>query len=408
MHSISDIELEVINGNQVVRKDDHLVVVGYLIIPKGEEEEKEEREGEGEESQEEQEAREEREQEEEAESGEAEEELSEEEERRLVEDNDNKTAEKELTEELKVRNIYDPRSYVLIRKKDLLKVTKEMKVQIVTQIRKDKARINNEYDNYKKAFKVNIWAKSKIKSILKDNKIKREIGNKESGSLDFKKLSKIATTGKIFKRKSLNSNKNYSVSLLVDCSGSMEGSKSRNTAISTINFIKEYHEYVDIEVVGFNMTNIPLKSFGEKVNEEMLKEIYYLIRAQMRSGISYILEYNDIECERGYYGNHDHMAIEEAYERLRFKTGNKFIIVFSDGQPACNGCWKCGRLNLNTELHRVVEVIEKTDINLFSIGIEDDCVKSYYKDYRIIQNASELSKTLVNYVASKIRRVAVR
>jgi len=62
----------------------------------------------------------------------------------------------------------------------------------------------------------------KIKNILVDNKVDRYERNKKKGKLDTRRLYKKDTNLKVFKQKVVRSNKDYYVTLYLDCSISME------------------------------------------------------------------------------------------------------------------------------------------------------------------------------------------
>ena len=244
------------------------------------------------------------------------------------------------------------------------------------------------------------WAKSKLKSILKDNETKRAIGNKSYGILDMKKLYRVSTSGKVFKRKALMTDKKYSVSLLVDVSGSMRDySKSQFAAMATVKFIQEYHEYVDIEVIAFGNRTVPLKSFGEPVNQQMLKEIYYLIRSIPCGGSELKLLGNSSidKMSQVNGGTSDHKAIREAKRKLVKQDGSRFIVEFSDGSTS-------NYLTTKIEL----EEAEKQGIKSFGIGIKDHYITNTYKNSRVVNDIKKLSSTLIDLIGSQIKRTAVR
>lgn len=225
-------------------------------------------------------------------------------------------------EELSRRNIFDVRNYVRFnyQEKALKKITQKQQEEFNQAILDRKQRYDNLYDSCVNDLAPDVWAKNKLKSILKDNETKREIGNKEYGLIDLKKIHRIVTTGKIFKRKALMTDKKYSMVLLVDCSGSMNPDKSVNAAKATIKFLQEYSEYIDIEVRGFNMLNIPLKSFGEKITKKMLKEIFFLIIECAKGDARYIRRiFEESINYEGANGNHDHIHLQDAEQRLRKK-----------------------------------------------------------------------------------------
>ncbi len=65
-------------------------------------------------------------------------------------------------------------------------------------------------------------ASAALKRVFKDNATKRPERFKKSGLIDFKRLSRVSFTDRIFKHRNKEvAKQNYAVHLLVDCSGSM-------------------------------------------------------------------------------------------------------------------------------------------------------------------------------------------
>lgn len=322
--------------------------------------------------------------------------------------------ESEVPSDKRRRNIYDPRNWVVFNDEDsIAKWDNKERSDFNESVDNEFELSCLHYDEMKNEMDADAWSRNKLKSILKDNSSKREIGNKEYGLLDLKKLHKIVTTGKVFKRKALITDKKYSVSLLVDCSGSMrKGQRNIQAAMATIKFIQEYGEYVDIEATGFHRDLIALKSFGEPISKKMLQEIFFLITSTSNC--------YDLVCRRlrnknygklGASGNHDHLALIAGEKKLLSRDGQKFMVIFSDGAPDCDvgcGCRICHGGQLSSALKKEAERIEKTEIKLFSIGIQSGAIRNYYKNWKIVNEVAQLSKTLVELIGSQIKRMVVR
>ncbi len=313
------------------------------------------------------------------------------------------------------RNIYDPRNWYIFKDENTLKrwdKDKWNRFREVVDIQFKRS--CEQYEELKNKMDTDAWSRNKLKSILKDNSSKREIGNKEYGLLDLKKLHKIVTTGKVFKRKALITDKKYSVSLLVDCSGSMRHSdKNIHAAMATVKFILEYGEYVDIDAIGFNREIITLKSFGEPVSKRMLQEIFFLITspASCYDLVNSFLDTSSRIGELSAAGNHDHMALMYGEKKLLGRNGQKFMVVFSDGAPSCDeegNCRICRGSTTKENLIKETKRIESTDIKLFSIGVKSESVSRFYKNFKIISDVSALSRTLIDLIGSQIKRMTVR
>lgn len=88
---------------------------------------------------------------------------------------------------------------------------------------RDQVDYNQYYEEIKSM--VNTSA-SKFMRVLKDNKFDRYVGSFRTGQLNSKRLFKYkANNFKMFQRKQERQNKDYAFSVLLDCSGSMEGSR---------------------------------------------------------------------------------------------------------------------------------------------------------------------------------------
>ena len=251
------------------------------------------------------------------------------------------------------------------------------------------------------------WFITRIKNILKDNKTKRLIGNKAYGRLDHKKLFKISTTGKIFKRKTEKSEKDYSLCLLIDQSGSMGhgiGSRLCMAASCAYMLTREFQDVVDIDVCGFSddrfrgdehYKKFKQKKMTEKELDKMRETIY----------------------EIGGGGNHDFIGVRKAHERLsRQKSQEKYIIVLSDGEPSC-GCDLCHTeleelrkkypsiVNNygNALLHEIKEA-EHDGIYVIGIGIKSQSVKRYYKTFGLVDELDMLYPEILKTLSSTTRR----
>jgi len=172
---------------------------------------------------------------------------------------------------------------------------------------------------------------------------------------------------------------NTAVMLLSDASGSMSGSKycTAAKACGLINeaFSKVLH--VPLSIASFTSDgDTPvigvMKDFDEKVSSDKMAERFFDFLVHMS-------------------GNNDADTLQWAYHRiLKRKEKRKVIIVLSDGSPAD------GLGDPHYALKQVTTEIQNAKlVELYGIGIEDDNVRFFYDNNKVINNISELEPSLV-------------
>lgn len=215
---------------------------------------------------------------------------------------------------------------------------------------------------------------------------------------------------RVFSQKQEHVSKDTAVTLLVDNSGSMAGSKCRLAMIaayalcSTLDRVKIANEVIGF-TTGMSYTLPPgmqeayadecrnsgvsydrvipivmpiYKSFDERLSATVKKRIAYMMNAQ-----------------RGLAGNIDGESLEYAAERImRRSEKRKVILVLSDGQPA-------GSRRSGPHLKYTAERIEKIGIECVGIGIMDNSVKKYYKRNAVLHNIADLP----SLVMGEIKRI---
>jgi len=187
-------------------------------------------------------------------------------------------------------------------------------------------------------------------------------------------------TPRIFKKKDGSRlNKNSAVELLLDCSGSMSGSKyaigsacvvALNEALTALQ--------IEHEILGFSsrgrLITYVFKPYGKRVSKETMADIMSSQQVNM-------------------HYNCDGDSILYAAERLlNRKEDRKLLIVLSDGSP-------CGANGGNADryLKKVCSDIEtKTPIDLVGIGVTTDVVKRYYKHHCVVNDPEDLDMVLFN------------
>jgi hypothetical protein len=238
-----------------------------------------------------------------------------------------------------------------------------------------------------------------------------KVGGQRSGRLNGPGLHRIMSNDdRVFARREEIKAKDTAVSLLMDCSGSMEGAKQA-TAVSASYALATTLERVNIpcECLGFttmgyigrnNTQQWPLshrqweelmehfnaevakgvtfhrfmpifmpvfKGFQERVNAEIKRRFAYMQIKQPHQG-----------------GNIDGESLEYAAMRLaQRKEKRKVIIVLSDGHPA-------GALNDSEHLKMMAERLTKQGYDLVGIGIKDHAVSRFYDKHVVLQDIADL------------------
>jgi hypothetical protein len=221
--------------------------------------------------------------------------------------------------------------------------------------------------------------------------------NKKKGKLDQKKLFKLGVpdAGKDWQEKVFWTNEhkmtvdNTVVSLLVDMSGSMSGSKAI-AAVQSMDMIGDVCRtlQIDFEMAGFttmsmqsNPVHMLFKPFGVKTQRSR-------ILTNMICGMDHMSS------------NADGENILYAYRRIMAREAKRrVLIVFSDGYPAARG----GDIAWYTK--KVCQQIEEEGrVELHGIGILDDSVRKFYNSFSVLRDIDELEPTLMEVLKHNILR----
>lgn len=228
-----------------------------------------------------------------------------------------------------------------------------------------------------------------------------------SGKLQASNLSRLRFgDDRVFSRKSESESKDVAVELVVDCSGSMSGSKI-HTACQSAYALSSVLDRLSIknEVICFTT-----KGLGGS-QEDMLEQQSKLgVRFARMEGIYMpILKGYDermtaqvkerfgwLPNTRILRSNVDGESIEIAARRLlQRREHSKVMIVLSDGYPAASGAG-----NFHAHLKKTVKEIEKAGVRLVGIGIESDAVKDFYPRNLILNSVEELPEAVMKQLRS--------
>ena len=218
--------------------------------------------------------------------------------------------------------------------------------------------------------------------------------NQRKGKLDTRKITRLATHDKnssmapaIFKQTAQKAALDTCVSVLVDCSGSMECEDKYPLAVAAAWGMVEICETlrIPIEVAAFTEcgpgTNyhILLKEFGKKITKEDIVNRGSAAAAHM-------------------WSNADADNILVAYNRISVRQEpKKIIMVMSDGSPASR------RGDCMTYTKQVVKNIEKGHkVDIMGIGILDSNVTFIYSNNKVITSAEEIPESLIEILKNNV------
>jgi hypothetical protein len=167
------------------------------------------------------------------------------------------------------------------------------------------------------------------------------------------------------------------VTLLLDCSGSMRGSKYAIGAACCVALSETLQGLgIQHEVLGFtesdSLITYILKEYGEPCSRDKMLNIMAQDTIRMSN-------------------NADGESLMYASERLMTrKETRKLLVVLSDGHPA-------GRFigDGRAYLKKICKMIEdRTPIDLVGIGVETGCVSDFYKHNVVVHSSSQLDSVL--------------
>lgn len=292
-----------------------------------------------------------------------------------------------------------------------------------------------------------------LSSVMLDNKYDRFVKNRRTGKLDTRSLYKIETSSKLFKRREARKNKDYAVSLVVDCSGSMndngkiemagESAQKLSKHLSVIGIphniitfachVKEIKEFgvgtdklVSEKIVGevnrdgindvylfWNSSSPKIKNLitGEKMYEYLGQATGRKAKNFLNDKLSSIVGYTNLASTSSPGYNSDAEALMFARNLLLKQKGKKIMIFLSDGLPApFNQNYESpnnrGYSQCNFDLKKEVNNTIKSGIELYSIGVQSDAVNRYYPAKRTcsIREIDQLYPHIIKLIKINLKR----
>lgn len=254
----------------------------------------------------------------------------------------------------------------------------------------------NKYKSFKRSMStISKKIANKLERVLKAKSKSRWSGDKERGTVNPKKLSTVLTdknNKRVFRNFENEENNKISVSLLVDQSGSMSGSRIENakltaTALSeTLKLLNIEHEILGFTTIYENR-NINVSELKDTRAVPVKHIIFKSFQDTDSSGIASMKAENT---------NADSEAVLWAAKRLsESKNDRKILFVLSDGLPNVFGESK-NEITLRQHLKDSIDKIEKSGIEVVAFGIQSTSVKSFYKKNVVVNDVNELPNSVVN------------
>lgn len=221
-----------------------------------------------------------------------------------------------------------------------------------------------------------------------------DAGHKFGKKIDFKRRiqekakSVSAFESRAWQKREAPSEKDYAITLLVDLSGSMRGTKITETFKAVVVLAEVLNALsVKTEILGFNDRIHDFQDFGVRLTDDMRHKMGVMLQ--------------EVDSSRARY-NDDGWALKEASARLaREDAEEKFLIALSDGIPEESAAHSGAEF----DLHRVVgEILEKTDQKLIGLGIGSgtEHVSGYYPHSLANVPVKEMAEKLADLIRDVI------
>jgi cobalamin biosynthesis protein CobT len=258
-----------------------------------------------------------------------------------------------------------------------------------------------------------------LRRLLEERRRRYYVGGYKSGKINARTLWSVKVgNDRIFKKKNEIRDVNAAVSLLIDLSGSMSGTKVHVAMQSAYAFAMVLHQLkIPYEVYGFTTENTDPKmqtayeKFADGKDKAALDRIVNQNCPERVYAFKEFHENFDIYSKQAMTGaggsrvnliqNEDSKHVQLALQRLAARPERmKSLFVFSDGVPAY--CSKNPRASYDNLKYYGHNAKEKYGVDVYSIGIQSNSVQNFYKNYKVVQNIQELPNALFEFLRKVI------
>jgi cobalamin biosynthesis protein CobT len=242
-----------------------------------------------------------------------------------------------------------------------------------------------------------------VERMMAARSVRMNIPGYRSGRLHQGALHKV-TMGddRVFRRRFETKAKATAVTLLVDNSGSMNGSKM-DVAMQAAYALGQTLERVSVpcEVIGFTTKDLDYGVIKRMREDEgrlgmhfahyhmlympVFKDFGERMTPEVKQRMAHAAKYQDFLSE-----NLDGESVLAAGRRLlKRPEERKVLIVFSDGMP-CARCSAEGWRALGPHLKKAIATLAKARVETLGIGIMDESVRRFYPKHIVLKNIADL------------------
>lgn len=211
------------------------------------------------------------------------------------------------------------------------------------------------------------------------------------GKLDTRRLYAHTSSDRLFKKDKVRQVFNLNCLILIDASGSMNGTRASNAAKAAVTLAEAMEKVgAKYEIVDFNSSNGAVAGFE-------CGATYINVRKDFNEALSTTTKQQIVTPYAGSQ-NSDGWAVKWSIERVKSydltSGAQNMVFIISDGAP-------CGPspngMTANTHLLNVLKDAEKDDTILFSVGIDGMDTGRYYANhgYATVRDSSTLAQDIV-------------
>ena len=220
------------------------------------------------------------------------------------------------------------------------------------------------------------------------------------GRVSTRSLYKYKHSRNIFKTELKRKKKDAAVSIVIDCSGSMEGYKieaARKSALVIGEMMNRAK--VEFELVGFTVP------FREQFNYEPFTRHANLVHYRFGGSKDWNFRKHGVvegRMARGLEDNDDGESLRHFADNLsKSKKERKMMIVISDGAPSA--CTQYG--NTNEDLNKTIADIRKQNMEIYAIGIDTDAGSYYGKNNSVHLSSSATNVEIVEAISKFVNMI---
>jgi cobaltochelatase CobT len=235
---------------------------------------------------------------------------------------------------------------------------------------------------------------------------------KEEGRFDSRRLVGAYNKEKdVFKVRDDASDLDTAVTLCIDMSGSMEGTRAK-VAMQTCGLLAECLTKIGVplEIIGFSTAHSDVRVRHDSLSLEEIIDQYTRHYDKLETYIFKKFSDRMFDAKQylhhmsgsrgfGFHQNVDGESVEIAGKRLlKRPEKRKIMFVLSDGQPACSTRYD---ISLRNHLKRVVRDLGRK-IDIVGIGLQSASVKQFYPNHVVLSSAEELPTTALHLLENAI------